>query len=116
MAKLKQLKPLLSTLKPAISTPATAEYEQRRATVPWRAWYGTQRWKNLRWDCLVRDRFTCRMCGRMEPDTSQLVADHIEPHRGEAALFWKIENLRTLCKTPCHDSVKHSEEMNAPHF
>lgn len=60
---------------------------------------------------LLRDLFTCqwRGCGRVVADTSQLVADHREPHRGDEALFWSEDNLWTLCK-PCHDSAKQREE------
>lgn len=45
----------------------------------------------------------------LEGDTSQLVADHVQPHRGNLELFWSEGNLRTLCK-PCHDRDKQSEE------
>jgi len=60
---------------------------------------------------LVRDCFTCRMpgCGKVEGDTSQLVADHRRPHRGDERLFWDERNLQCLCK-PCHDSTKQRQE------
>ena len=48
-------------------------------------------------------------CGRIEVDTSQLVADHKRPHRGDPELFWAPTNVQTLCK-PCHDRVKQAEE------
>ena len=38
-----------------------------------------------------------------------MVADHIEPHRGDPVLFWSRANLQCLCK-PCHDSTKQAEE------
>ncbi|WP_419827673.1 HNH endonuclease [Sphingomonas sp.] len=60
----------------------------------------------------MRDLFTCQICGLIEPDTSQLAADHREPHRGDEALFWDETNLQCLCK-PCHDSVKQREENAA---
>ncbi|EZP57246.1 HNH endonuclease family protein [Sphingomonas sp. RIT328] len=62
---------------------------------------------------LRRDLFTCqwRGCGRVEADTSLLVADHREPHRGDEALFWDERNLWCLCK-PCHDSRKQREERS----
>ncbi|OWU83816.1 HNH endonuclease [Oceanicola sp. 22II-s10i] len=82
---------------------------ERKARNPGRAWYGTARWQRLRWAVLVRDLFTCAKCGRVEGQTSQLVADHIEPHRGDPALFWDEGNLQCLCK-PCHDSEKQREE------
>jgi len=37
------------------------------------------------------------------------VVDHIEPHRGDARLFWKYANLQALAKK-CHDSWKQKQE------
>lgn len=87
---------------------------QRDATQPWRAWYKTARWQKLRWSVLVRDLFTCQMtgCGRIEPDTSKLVADHKVAHRGDERLFWDEQNLQCLCKD-CHDRLKQSEERSS---
>jgi 5-methylcytosine-specific restriction endonuclease McrA len=80
-----------------------------------RAWYFTQRWKALRWASFVRDGFTCQWptCGRLVVDTSQLVADHRQPHRGDPALFWDPRNLQTLCK-PCHDTHKQRADRAPP--
>lgn len=77
----------------------------------WKAWKKTARWQCLRWSVLVRDRFTCQRkgCGRIEADTSQLVADHIKAHKGDERLFWDEANLQCLCK-PCHDGPKQSFE------
>ena len=75
----------------------------------YKAWYKTKRWQQLRWSILVRDRFTCAMCGKLEGKTSQLVADHEKPHKGDEALFWNEGNLRCVCKT-CHDSDKQRIE------
>jgi 5-methylcytosine-specific restriction endonuclease McrA len=86
---------------------------QRDRFNPWRAWYKTAEWQKLRWRILARDLFTCQMCGCLGSDTSRLVADHRTPHRGDATLFWDEANLWTLCKTPCHDSVKQREENAA---
>lgn len=55
--------------------------------------------------------FTCQCCGRIEGDTSKLVADHIIPHRGDPALFWDMSNLQTLTKQ-CHDSNKQRLEKS----
>ncbi|WP_210330832.1 HNH endonuclease [Mesorhizobium sp. NBSH29] len=80
---------------------------------PWRAWYKTARWQKLRWRVLVRDLFTCQMtgCGRIEHDSSQLVADHIKAHRGDVDLFWDETNLQCLCKR-CHDKGKQQAEQS----
>lgn len=81
-------------------SPEAAQYRQL---------YKTTQWQRHRWSILVRDRFTCQKCGRLEGRTSQLVADHKTPHRGDLGLFWDAANLWTLCK-PCHDRDKQSEE------
>jgi 5-methylcytosine-specific restriction protein A len=74
----------------------------------------TARWQKLRMSVLVRDLFTCQRCGRIEGDTSLLVADHKRRHNGVEALFWDILNLWTLCKT-CHDGWKQRQERGG-HF
>lgn len=51
-------------------------------------------------------------CGRVETDTSQLVADHIKAHKGNEALFWSEVNLQCMCK-PCHDSAKQAIEKGS---
>lgn len=86
---------------------------QRRIQTPWRNWYNTSRWKDLRWDVLEAALFTCTRCGRLEGDTSKLVADHIIPHRGDEGRFWDRSNLQCLCKA-CHDRVKQAEERRGP--
>ncbi len=58
---------------------------------------------------LTRDAFTCQMCGRVEGNTSQLVADHKQAHRGDASLFWDERNIQCLCKS-CHDGAKQAIE------
>ncbi|UYY60117.1 HNH endonuclease [Sphingomonas sp. S2-65] len=109
-----RLKGLVPRLKPLRSKHAPApltrqERDQVRDEQPWRKWYKTAAWQKLRMAVLLRDLFTCQRCGKIEADTSQLVADHKRPHRGVEALFWDILNLWTLCK-PCHDGWKQREE------
>lgn len=60
---------------------------------------------------LERDLFTCQMsgCGRIESNTSLLVADHKIQHHGDEGMFWDERNIQCLCKT-CHDGRKQSEE------
>lgn len=89
-------------------------YPDTTKAAPWVRWYKTARWQRLRWLVLVRDMFTCRKCRRIESDTSKLVADHIEPHRGNEALFWDETNLQCLCKV-CHDKTKQAEEQSSLH-
>lgn len=113
MAKLTSLTPRLQPLRSKLSSvPVTRQDRDRaRDQRPWRRWYKTARWQKLRMAVLLRDLFTCQWpgCGRIEADTSLLVADHKTPHRGDADLFWDDRNLWCLCK-PCHDSAKAREE------
>jgi 5-methylcytosine-specific restriction endonuclease McrA len=105
------LQPMLGTVRPAVAylPKGEAETDKRRDAQPWRQWYKTARWQRLRWATLVRDAFTCQMCGKLGLVSSKLVADHRRPHRGVEALFWDGDNLQTLCKSPCHD--KHKQRM-----
>lgn len=113
MGKLTRLPSRLASLPPRLaSAPDQRRERQRyRDAQPWRAWYKTARWQALRWATLLRDLFTCQWpgCGKVEADTSKLVADHRKPHRGDEALFWDPENLWTLCEH-CHNSRKQAEE------
>jgi len=86
-----------------------ARDQQRRSTQPWRAWYKTTRWQKLRQRVFLRDHYTCQLCGKLEGNTSRLIGDHKEPHRGNEAAFFNEENVWTLCK-PCHDSEKQKQE------
>lgn len=112
MARLKRLGASLAMLAPDLpmSPHAGPERDRWRARhQPWRAWYRTARWQRLRWQVLERDLFTCRRCGRIEADTSRLVCDHVEPHRGDEARFWSGP-FQTLCKG-CHDQAKQADEQ-----
>lgn len=48
----------------------------------------------------------CESVGLVEPATD---VDHIEPHRGDRALFWRRSNWQPLCH-PCH-SRKTAREV-----
>lgn len=115
MGRLTTLKPKLATLGPRLSKPEgeAARLAERDRNVAWRKWYKTARWQKLRMQVLIRDRFTCQMaeCGRVEGNTSQLVADHKIMHQGDEHLFWDEENLQCLCK-PCHDGLKQRQEQS----
>lgn len=112
MGKLAGLTGRIAALPPRLSFAADIQPDGTRTrdqVQHWRRWYKTARWQKLRWSILVRDLFTCAMCKRIEADTSQLVADHKVPHRGDEARFWDEANLACLCKA-CHDSAKQSAE------
>lgn len=111
--RLRALKPMISSLPSRLAAP-TSEQERNRkrdADLAHRAWYKTSRWQKLRMSILIRDLLTCQMpgCGRIDGNTSRLVADHKTPHRGDERLFWDENNLQCLCK-PCHDRLKQSQE------
>lgn len=79
----------------------------REQTKPW---YGTARWKARRADQLTREPL-CAMCLAVGRTTAATVADHIEPHKGNADLFW-YGSLQSLCK-PCHDGDKKRIEQGS---
>jgi len=111
MARLKTLRPMVGKMQPLIRNQSGDETQRSRfrdETQAWRAWYKTARWQKLRWSILTRDLFTCQMCKRTEADISQLVCDHVEPHRGNEAKFW-AGPFQTLCKA-CHDQDKQRQE------
>lgn len=112
MARLRMLRDGVHRLAPTVgylAQDAAQVSRDRDVRLDWRKWYKTARWQRLRWSVLLRDLFTCQMCGHAEADTSLLVADHIAAHRGDEALFWDDGNLQCLCKT-CHDGEKQREE------
>jgi len=49
------------------------------------------------------------MCTAVGLVRAATVADHIQPHKGNPALFYDPANLQTLCK-PHHDSAKQRWE------
>ncbi|WCT75023.1 HNH endonuclease [Sphingomonas naphthae] len=118
MGRLTGLPPRLAGLPPRLaSTPIDAADRDRKRNEfhPWRAWYKTPLWRALRMATFTRDLFTCTMCGRIEGDTSKLVADHDTPHRGDRGVFFDPNNLKTLCASPCHSKHKQRLEQAAEH-
>jgi 5-methylcytosine-specific restriction endonuclease McrA len=109
-SQLTRLKPTIGMLRPIERT----ETQERMLFAPWRKWYNTARWRALRLVVFARDLYTCQRpgCSFTSANTSQLVADHREPHHGDEQLFWDQDNLQTLCK-PCHDRWKQRAERAA---
>lgn len=109
MGKLKHIGGGLAALPPRLARQSDGEGHSKAEH--WRGWYSLVRWKSLRARVFKRDGYRCRMrgCGVFIADPKLRIADHIEPHRGDPALFWDDENVQTLCK-PCHDSAKQREE------
>lgn len=74
----------------------------------WRHLYKSKAWRTGR-IAFLHQHPLCVMCktdGRIAPAT---VVDHIEPHKGNEALFFDASNWQALCK-PCHDSRKALQE------
>ena len=115
MGRLKALKPRLAPAPSRLyrATDERSLDRRRLADSETRRLYKTKRWRELRWSVLVRDFFTCKMpdCGRVVADTSQLICDHVEPHRGDIEKFW-AGPFQTLC-ADCHNNVKQKEEIAA---
>jgi 5-methylcytosine-specific restriction protein A len=110
MPRLTSLNPLIGSLAPIVTTRRDAQGHDRDAE-PLRRLYSTAHWRKLRIKLFVRDGFTCQCgCGVFEEDSSLLVLDHIEPHRGDLRLFWAETNLQTLRASPCHNAKKQREE------
>jgi len=113
--KLASLSPLVEQrLAPLVAQQPTDEAKRSRfraSTQHWHRWYKTRRWARIRWAQLTTDLFCCRMCKRAEADTSKLVCDHVEPHRGDPQRFW-TGPFQTLCES-CHSKVKQAEEEAA---
>ena len=113
MGRLKQVKPQVGTLRPAIKMlsqrPAGGSWQRENPEE--RQFYKTARWQRLRMVVLARDLFICQWpgCGRLVADTSQLVADHIVPVRIAPEAKWDEANLRCLCKE-CHDGPRQVQE------
>lgn len=106
MARLSVIKPALGRLPSRVGVPRDP-HGHSKAAEPWRTWYKLKAWEDLRIEVFVRDSYTCQMCGRV---TGRPVADHIKPHRGDRDLFFAKSNVQTLCKSPCHDSLKQAQE------
>ena len=109
MGRLKQLKPQLGRMAPAVAYLERQPDRDRAERYNWRAWYGSTRWRALAKEVKLRDSFTCQKCGRIDAGKRGLAADHKIPHRGDPDLFWDKTNLQTLCER-CHSSDKQREE------
>lgn len=107
MPKLKTLKPQLKTLAPLVRKPLGDRY----SAPDYKRWYWTAKWQRLREKVRIRDNFMCRMCGRVLGARGEAHVDHIQPHKGDEALFWAEDNLQTLC-AHCHNALKQRAEKS----
>jgi 5-methylcytosine-specific restriction endonuclease McrA len=80
--------------------------------------YRIKRWRDLRLEILTRAGWMCQGCAEPHllagkaPAPNSPVVDHIEPHRGNLALFWDPSNLQAVCKH-YHDTEKQRAEHAA---
>lgn len=81
--------------------------DQRRRDNPARRWYQTPAWRALR-KAQLQQEPNCRECRRHGKLVKATVCDHVVPHRGDEAAFWRGP-FQSLCK-PCHDGWKQSRE------
>lgn len=81
-----------------------AEADRRRPDAAQRGYDGA--WRKARAAFLAAHP-TCVRCGA--PST---VVDHVQPHRGDRALFWSRSNWQPMCR-PCHNGWKQSQERRA---
>lgn len=116
MGRLKALRPSLQSLPPLIGYMPGDEKAQDKARnqlSPWRAWYKTQRWQDLRMQAFARDGFVCQrtgtLCAGTYPAPNSPVANHKLPHKGNPDLFWSLDNIETVTKQ-VHDSLIQAEE------
>jgi 5-methylcytosine-specific restriction protein A len=87
-------------------------------TAPWRRWYKTSRWQQVRQRILLRDLFTCRKTGVLltgkHPAPNSPVIHHDKEHRGDETLFWDETNLMAVSKA-WHDSEAQKAEQASLH-
>ena len=98
---------LLSAGYCAEHQPKPKERSQEAQT--WRWMYGTQDWKTLRSEQLLREPW-CRECAQHGIRTRATDVDHIRDHKGDWAVFTDPDNLQSLCHR-CH-SRKTAAEMS----
>ena len=83
---------------------------RRRAEKPWRKWYFTRQWREIRERQLCAEPW-CRRCRKRGALIAANTVNHIEPHRGD---WHKFINgpFESLCDT-CHNAEVQREERAA---
>lgn len=82
-------------------------YDAERNAKPWRQWYRTSRWLDIRANQLRRFPH-CSMCLDAGNRVQASVCDHVTPHRGDPILFW-FGPFQSLCAHH-HNSAKQRIE------
>lgn len=90
--------------------------KRERNHLPWRAWYSTKAWQDLRIRVFERDGYICQrtglICAGKHPAPDSPTANHKVPHRGNSVLFWDPDNIETVTKQ-VHDTIIQAEEAKA---
>lgn len=93
--------------------PAERPYDdRRRASRPWRVWYGLKAWLEARRAQLAREPL-CERCKAQSLVVAATVVNHRIPHKGDWGLFIDPGNHESTCK-PCHDRDIQLEERGRP--
>ena len=68
-------------------------------------------WKYWRRETLIRDDYTCQICGLR--DTEIMDVDHIKPKKSFPELVFELNNLVTLCPN-CHrrKTIRNKDYVN----
>ncbi|MBS7837378.1 HNH endonuclease [Wohlfahrtiimonas chitiniclastica] len=106
MAKLKRLQSRLKVESGNRLTVSNGSWRDHKQSSAKRG-YG-YKWQKTR-ELFLKENPLCVYCERNGIITSANVVDHIEPHRGDQALFWDRNNWQSLCSS-CHSSIKQKEE------
>lgn len=121
MTKLKAASSRLAFAGARLSTapePAKGPTPAIQASAPWKAWYKTSRWAELKQRVHIRDNYTCQrtgvLCAGRYPAPNSPVANHKKPHRGDPDLFWDENNVETVTKA-VHDGEVQREEQASRH-
>jgi 5-methylcytosine-specific restriction protein A len=69
--------------------------------------YNTSRWRKLA-ALVIREQPFCWYCGISKRDAGSLEVHHVEPPRGNEAVFFDRNNLVAVCRH-CHQVITNKE-------
>lgn len=107
MARVTTLKPRVQQSAPRIRTMQPDSWRGTKQSAAARGY--DARWRKYRLQFLAEHPL-CVMCKQVGRTEAATVVDHVQPHRGDMALFWEPTNHQALCK-PCHDGTKQRQEQ-----
>ncbi|WBK39698.1 HNH endonuclease [Xanthomonas phage L522] len=114
--KLKQLKHIhdLDSVPQRLNRIDPGHWSGGKKLVPADLSYSSSKWRKLR-SVFLKSNPLCAYCLEDDKTVPASVVDHIQPHRGDADLFWDEANLQPLCQQ-CHSSDKQREERSAGYY